>query len=887
MLYPIKVLDIELSNSIIDIISLEGYMGVRALVRLYGAPIGYIDLPVTANELKAKTIAREIIDKLNHALVERLLENGLASSHKLEDLTIDNLFDIPPASSNVRLPFVTVAVCTRDRTADLALCLDSFRRIDYPNVEFLVIDNAPATEGTRQLLETSYPEIRYIREENPGLDWARNRAALEAKGDIIAYTDDDVVVDPQWVKSIAVLFAENADVMAVTGLVVPYELETEAQVLFEAYGGFGRGFQRKWNRHNSKKLTWGVLGTGQHGTGANMAYRRSIFNEIGFFDTALDVGTVTNGGGDLEMFFRVIKEGHTLVYEPSAIVRHRHRRDYASLKTQLTNNSKGLIAYFQRSIKAYPEERRNFYKLWFWCVRKWNLKRLLRSYVHPILFPRELIEAELNGCFKDFDLYKKARKRADELLKKSGYQSESEIYSVTPSVRSVPPTDRKPGIGIRTFDLSKEFNIVSGIEAYEKIRFFLNWNGLPLGSVDIQNNYAALSKSRFIEKIIATLGQKIFECFTNLPPKLQLADNISALAKRYILPVKESNTPLFLSPEVSVSVVVATYDRPDDLFKCLDTLVKQEVNRRMEIIVVDNNPSSGITPPIVKQFPSVILISEIKKGLSYARNAGITASMGEIILSTDDDVTVPPDWVERLVAPFARPDVMVVTGNVLPVELATQSQQLFEKYGGLGKGNQRIEAGYKWYSSFYWRAVPTWGLGACANAAFRTSIFSHPEIGMINEKLGAGAPTGCSEDTYVFYKVLKLGYTILYEPKAYVWHNHRTNSKSLNHQIYSYSKGHVAYHLETWLKDNDWRGFLRVFVDMPKGQLKKLISSMRGRNGFSPSFVLNEIAGNFAGPYALYRAGRRVKKLGKSKPYVPQSQQLNSATLSELDHVIP
>ena len=67
-------------------------------------------------------------------------------------------------------------------------------------------------------------------------------------------------------------------------------------------------------------------GAGMFGTGANMAYRRSLFDKIGYFDPALDVGTATNGGGDLEMFFRVLKEGYVLVYEPRAVVRHRHRR---------------------------------------------------------------------------------------------------------------------------------------------------------------------------------------------------------------------------------------------------------------------------------------------------------------------------------------------------------------------------------------------------------------------------------------------------------------------------------------------------------------------------------------------------------------------------------
>ena len=156
------------------------------------------------------------------------------------------------------LPLVTVAVCTRDRTAQLAGCLDSLGRLDYPALDVLVVDNAPSDPATARLVGERYPQVRYVCEPRPGLNWARNRAIAEARGEIIAYTDDDVVVDPGWVRALAHVFAQHPEVMAVTGLVVPYELETEAQMFFERYGGFGRGFERKWypvDRQSSGQLT--------------------------------------------------------------------------------------------------------------------------------------------------------------------------------------------------------------------------------------------------------------------------------------------------------------------------------------------------------------------------------------------------------------------------------------------------------------------------------------------------------------------------------------------------------------------------------------------------------------------------------------------------------
>jgi GT2 family glycosyltransferase len=199
--------------------------------------------------------------------------------------------------------------------------------------------------------------------------------------------------------------------MAVTGLVVPYELETEAQILFEQYGGFGRGFKRQVYRLKPKSgYKFFYHGTGQCGTGANMAFRRIIFEKIGGFDPALDVGTVTNGGGDLEIFFRVLKEGYTLVYEPRALVYHRHRRAYVELRTQLTNNGTGLYAYLVRSALAYPSERGTLLLLGLWWLWYGNLRRLFLSLVRPGYFPRDLILAELRGSLVGLTRYQQARR---------------------------------------------------------------------------------------------------------------------------------------------------------------------------------------------------------------------------------------------------------------------------------------------------------------------------------------------------------------------------------------------------------------------------------------------------------------------------------------------
>jgi GT2 family glycosyltransferase len=319
-------------------------------------------------------------------------------------------------------------------------------------------------------------------------------------------------------------------------------------------------------------------------------------------------------------------------------------------------------------------------------------------------------------------------------------------------------------------------------------------------------------------------------------------------------------------PESALSVVVATLDRPEDLRACLRCLVTQASSRSVEIIVVDNNPGSGLTPPVVAEFPGALLFEERRRGLAYARNRGVIASRGDIIVATDDDVTMPPEWLDKLVAPFAEPDVMVVTGNIVPRELATTAQLLFEAYGGLGRGPERRVVDKDWFDRCR-TAVPTWTLGATANAAFRSSIFRHAQIGLMDEALGPGMPSGVGEDTYLFYRVLKAGYTIVYEPAACVWHEHRRDLPALRRQIFNYSKGHVAYHLTTLLRDRDWRAVINLTLLLPGTHIRRAMRRLLGRSEYPLSLIIFEVAGNLAGPWALWQSRRRVRREGPSKSY--------------------
>ena len=168
---------------------------------------------------------------------------------------------------------------------------------------------------------------------------------------------------------------------------------------------------------------------------------------------------------------------------------------------------------------------------------------------------------------------------------------------------------------------------------------FVTWEGKLLGTVEVLNCRSPISWSRLGESIVDSLFFEILACAKGETRDSAWASVHAAVHDRYrpspvALPGQERKT---LPEEVSVSVIVATCDRPDNLRQCLCSILAQETLREIEIVVVDNHPSSGLAAPVVADFPTVRLVEERRRGVAYARNAAFAASTGQIIVTTDDE----------------------------------------------------------------------------------------------------------------------------------------------------------------------------------------------------------------------------------------------------------
>lgn len=852
---------IEIGAPLSDFEGLDKYHNLRILPRWKGWPLTTIDLPVRDGRVKAATIRTAVISHIAHEALYKSIAQWLVAQEDTAPNPHD-LFAAPRSTSSAAT--VSVVVCTRDRSDQLGTCLESLTQLDPAALEIIVVDNAPSDDSTEELVRSSFPDIVYVREERPGLDWARNAGVDKARGEIIAYTDDDVAVDSSWAGAITDAFNSAPDIMVVTGLVEPAELETEAQQLFEYNGGFGRGTAPRWVRIPSRRLDrWGYYGAGQYGTGANMAVHRKAFETLGGFDNALDVGTLTNGGGDIEMMARVLANGHTLCYWPAAIVFHYHRRDHSNLYRQLENNGRGSLAMFLATYLRAPSERTAILKLIGWWSLKWLIKPSLRWVFRHKDFRDRLRMRELKGALLHPLSYFRARKRADQIA--------SEFGSVTPWLEPRAPGGRRGGIhsrGIaqREIDIGRPLEAIADASEYDEVEILVRKGNSLLGTIRVAHNGREVCESEIASEIADWFGPWIFASDPAYAPEEWEKTYAAAFCSHFHVaaPITSYHQP----EPMFLSVVVATLDRPDDLAQCLQSLEQIETRHRFEIVVVDNNPSSGVTEEIVRSFKRAHYVPETRRGLSYARNAGIRAARGEIIVTTDDDVTVPPNWLDELCRPFLDPTVAGVTGNVLPLTLDDASERRFEEYGGLGRGFTRRTFDYRWLRASAY-AAETWEIGATANAAFRAELFADRRVGLLDESLGAGMPTGCSEDTYLFYRILLSGKRIVYEPSAYVRHKHRATPAALRKQIYSYSKGHVAYLLITWRRDGDRSALRRLLFVLPRWHAGQIWRGLKSLLRFkAPAYplhlVLVEIAGHFLGPIALYQAKRRVERNGRS-----------------------
>ncbi|HEU4564922.1 MAG TPA: glycosyltransferase [Gemmatimonadaceae bacterium] len=333
--------------------------GVHLVFWLDDVPLGDAVVPAAQLPMTAGAVRALAAGAIAPTVGSLLLERGFAAQPRdLPEPVVEEpelhavaALDAPLARARALLAApvpdtgerLSVVICTRDRPADLARCLEALDRSVVAPDEVVVVDNAPASGETRRVVDR-WPRARYVAEPRPGLSAARNAGIRASTGEIVAFTDDDVVVHPTWVARVRRAFADPA-LLAMTGLVLPGALDTEAQVIFEQeLGGFGQGFRAiDYGPEFYRQMRRRGVPVWRVGAGANMAFRRRAFALVGEFDERLGAGAA-GCSEDSEMWYRLLAAGERCRYEPTAVVHHHHRADPAALGHQMRQYMRGHVA---------------------------------------------------------------------------------------------------------------------------------------------------------------------------------------------------------------------------------------------------------------------------------------------------------------------------------------------------------------------------------------------------------------------------------------------------------------------------------------------------------------------------------------------------------------
>jgi GT2 family glycosyltransferase len=819
--------------------------GVHALVWWHGEPIGELTVPGDPATI-GTTLPAVAMRELGASVLEHLLRDALATPGGVPKASAGGLAGL---GHPVRAPRngadITVAVCTRDRPDDLRRCLTAIAALQTPPAEVLVIDNASRDDATRVVAAEF--GVRYVREPRAGLDWARNRALLEARTRIVAFTDDDVVVHPDWVTGLLRAFDEEPDAVAVTGLVAPAELATPAQVLFEALGGFGRGYARQWM---SVAVDAGEVagqfypGTGGAGTGANMAVLREPLLALGGFDPALDVGTRTGGGGDLEMYFRVLAAGGVLLYEPTAVVRHVHRRTMPELVRQVRGNGTGCYSIWSGAGLRYgPVQARALVLFAFRWARRHHVKGLVRSALWPRMWPRSLAAADTAGMVAAVGhrYYAQAQRAADQQA--AAYPDEPQAPPVVrPRASRRDRRYRRAADPVLTVDLHRDGAVdETAVPAADwrrarRARIRVERDGLPVADLSLRIGGSAPSPARLRWEIARRLGPAVIAPGTGWIDLWVDAATSGERGPTALTDALDLRTAAVRpAPQGSVGVLLVTAEPAAALRWA--TARPTTAGADAELVVVDTSADGAVGAALAERAADVRVQQQPGASTGRARNAALGSLAGDVVVLVGDDVTPAEGWLDALLLPLADPSVHAVTGNILPARPDDLDAQLLDDRGALGGGPHSLRYGPEWLTRSRGPAR-TWCIGSTDNAAVRRDVLA--ALGGFDETMGAAG------DADLFYRILRAGGQLHYEATA-VALRRPTGGRSLRDAVSDSSAEHVRYHLEVLTRYRDPRGLARLAVGLPRQYLRRASWLLRIRDDYPGDLLAAEVGGYVAG----------------------------------------
>jgi O-antigen biosynthesis protein len=621
-----------------------------------------------------------------------------------------------------------------------------FEQGEKPFEVLVVIDHNSAL---MRRVSAALPDVCAMENAHgPGLSGARNTGVEAARGEVVAFLDDDAEADEDWLLHLSGHYADDA-VIGVGGQVTPeWPAGAPKWMPREFYWVVGctyRGLPEK-------------IAPVRNPIGCNMSFRRDMLRRLGGFRE--EMGRRAHGAAGCEetelcIRARQAEPDATILYDPAPNVRHRISPSrvawrYFFRRCFDEGHSKALVVNSVGRVAGLSAERDFLFRI------------LPTGVLHGLR--DATIRLDGSGLARVFAII-------------AGVTCVSAAYFASRLVRLTAvgrPQRPKYPVKILEIDVSSplpdvDMRRAAGETPFRNVLCLVRRSGQALKIAEFEVDGASLPAHR-LAKLVGPL-----------PPAMAVDEAAPAQVD---------------SPRPLLSVIVATHNRPKSLALTLDSLLIQDYPN-YEIIVVDNAPSSPVSAEFIaaRYAPTgrVTYVLESTPGLGRAHNKGVEVAKGAILAFTDDDTIADQKWVSSIEAAFRQDDsIGCVCGLILPLELETRAQYWTEKHGGFGKGLQRRTFDLN-ANRVPGRLFPyTPGeFGSGANMAFAREALNR--VGGFDCALGAGTIARGGDDLAAFVAIINAGYRLAYDPAALIWHQHRREDSGIQSQAYGYGMGLGAF----------------------------------------------------------------------------------------------
>jgi len=554
-------------------------------------------------------------------------------------------------------PRVSVVLPTYNYLEFLPKALDSVFRQTFTDFELIIVNDG-STDGTKDYLNSLRdPRVRVIHQENRKLPGALNTGFQHARGEFLTWISSDNYLSPVFLQTFVSALQGNPH----AGLAYsPFIHIDQNDNIIKITRSPDMDYRR---------LLFKFPGM------ASFMYRRCCQDKVGLYDASLE------GAEDWDMWLR-IAEHFELLYVPDVLYYYRHHRASMSWQIPDTIATSADTAFENAAARLrldvlYPELR--------------NVKDRKSAELYACLnFAAEIMQSKWSGTSAATRIMKKvftqqpgSAEIANNLALAMGISGQWD--QMGPAIAVMRRSNNQ--VVMNNLRLLEQARQIRNIELLKSVVIFkADENELALLKEDKhkQPDETAHNQCSGGQSAIQDQPKKsCIEYFYGSLKEFEKGKFESAyeLMHQYRTTVDYRSLPRFINgkkaKDVDVSVVIVTYNRTDDVRKCIESVEKQQTPReKYEIIVVDNGlTDEQIIKPLCEQYikcPANLWLSE-------GRNIGACFARGRIIAFLDDDALVDSDYIDSIEEAFNEYDIFGFRGKVLP-KIGTEVNQRAVNY---------------------------------------------------------------------------------------------------------------------------------------------------------------------------------------------------------------